>query len=105
MNTVFEGFIKFNAYQQAIILSEKLLNKEDFDAKTLYYFALCNYFSKNYDEAQKYAVLSKQKNSSDKENDILIADIAYKKGEYQKVYDILSKIEQNDMPAHAFYLL
>lgn len=105
LNTIFQGYLKFNLYKDAIDICNRTENKESFNDTTLYYFALCNYFIKDYVQAEKYAELAKEKNADNIDNLILLANIAYKDNRFDKVEELINSISEDKIPAHAYYLM
>lgn len=104
-NTIFNSFIKFNLFQNAIYKFEEIDDKNLLDDESLYLIGSSYYTLQDYENAENIAKQIYTRNSEYDNAKILLANIAFQKHEFDVAINFLSQIEKEDFTASAYFLM
>lgn len=104
-NTIFNSFIKFNLFQESIIIFNKIENHNLLDDESLYLIGSCFYTLQEYENAEIIAKQIFERNPEYVNAKILLANIAYQKHEFDIAKNYLSQIPENLLTPSAYYLI
>ncbi|MBO5947912.1 tetratricopeptide repeat protein [bacterium] len=104
-NTIFNSFIKFNLFQNAIYKFEEIDDKNLLDDESLYLIGSSYYTLQDYENAENIAKQIYTRNAEYDNAKILLANIAFQKHEFDVAINFLSQIEKEDFTASAYFLM